>query len=232
MTDENTATGAPGAPGAPGESKQLRSQLARRKRSAAALLTQGLIASVVMLGVGATAAWAAWTAQVTVPGGTVTAGTLDLQFADATGAAAGTDTPFAKTLSLPVTDLTPTESTAFMISPKNAGTAKFNYTVNASSTAAGVVSVQFFAGTAEAPAKPGVQKVTYPRTNTCSGTAVDPSIALSTTAVAAFTAPRGLAANASESLCVVVSVLSTAPPAAAGSSPSIIFNFTASQVTG
>ncbi|MGO3148185.1 MAG: SipW-dependent-type signal peptide-containing protein [Leucobacter sp.] len=197
----------------------------RPRRSAGRLLLQGIIAAVLLLGVGGAAAWAAWNAIATVPGDTITAGTLDLQFADTPNGAAGTGTAYAKKVMLPVTNLTPGESAAFTISPKNGGTADFRYAVRASTASTSVLSLRLYTGT------PGTQRTTYPRTNTCTGVAIGALVNLGPSGSSAITSERKLSSGAGEALCVVVAVRADAPASAAGTAQSVILDFSASQET-
>lgn len=193
-------------------------------RQTARLMSLGVVATALLLGAGATAAWASWVANARVPGITISAASLDLQFADSANAAAGTGTPYAKSLSLPVTDLVPRESAAFTLAPKNSGSTRITYTVSASNASMGVLGLRFFSGS------PGNQSTTYPRTNTCSGTALGPQLTLSPNAAMALSNSRALAVGHSETLCVIVSVVPTAPATAANSTQAIVLDFTAAQV--
>lgn len=200
-------------------------------RGMSRLALAGTVAAAILLGVGATAAWAAWSATATVPGAMIKAGTLDLQFDDELDAAAGPGVGYSKTLDLPVPGLTPGESAAFAISPTNAGDADFKYTVSASSASSassatpGVLALRLYSGA------PDTQTTTYPRSNTCSGDAIGPQVILGGTPMVALSPDRTLLSGSAESLCAIVSVQSSAPASAAGTTQSVILNFTATQVT-
>lgn len=197
---------------------------ARRRRPVGSLALAGAIAAVCLLGASATVAWAAWAAQATVSGTTVSAGTLDLRFDG--GNAAGSGAAYAKTLTLPVTTLTPGESAAFQLTVQNGGSTRFAYAALASAANSGALGLRVFTGTAT------TQSTAYPRTGSCSGAAIGGQLALTTAGQSALTAARALAPGASETLCLVVSVQSTAPPSLANTAQSIVLDVTAEQGSG
>lgn len=197
-----------------------------------ALLTLG---SVTMLGAVGTSAY--WTDTANVDGGAITSGSMDLQLQmpySATdwyfvGLGSGLRDP-----NLAITDLTPGESQAFNFAARNVGQPDFTYTATVAHSADpwtfvnDPIQVRFYAGaTARA-----TNTSTYPRTGTCSGTALGSGPVTATAAPGATVIPaRPLASGASEQLCAVVSMATTATSDNQGKTGDLAIDFTATQVT-
>lgn len=180
---------------------RLRSE---RLRAALAL---GLLAPFTCAGT-----LAAWTDSVTVTGSTFSAGRIDLKVN-------GGDSNVAFT-TINLAAMVPGNTTAGVLTVSNAGTAPLKYTASAATTNAdgkglGALLVAKVTGdattTGSAPAK------------TCAGAA----LAGTGTALDAnlVTTSRTLAAGASETLCVMVTLPSTAPSSVQGATTDATFTF-------
>ncbi|MEX0428698.1 hypothetical protein AB3X52_13800 [Nocardioides sp. DS6] len=188
-------------------------------------------ASLAVVALTTNGSWAFWTDSSTVTGGALTAGTMDLQLQTTNpNGAVGLATAYSAS-DIAVSGLTPSEARAFPVTVKDVGNADFTYaaTVTQGTSpswgyAAGDITVRFYAGT------PDTSDTTYPIQQTCGGTALTAAVAVGTSGTTVIPSRR-LAAGASESLCVVVTMATTASNADQGQSGSLRFDFTATQVT-
>jgi predicted ribosomally synthesized peptide with SipW-like signal peptide len=190
---------------------------ARRSRHAAPLTRSGRLRALLALGVvvllGTAGTFASWTDNVTVTGSTFTAGTIDLKINNL-------DTVTGYT-ALDIAAMVPGNSVAAVLTVKNAGTAPLKYT--ASTTASNTDGKGL--GTTLVVKVTGDASVTGTSpTATCAGTA------LSGTGTAfggsLVSTGRLLAAGASETLCVQVTLPASAPTSLQGATTGVGFTFT------
>lgn len=196
------------------------------------LLALAVAAVLLVLGLSSQGSFAFWTDSSTVTGGTITAGTMDLQLATggSTGAV-GQGTAFAAS-DIAVPSLTPSESYAFPVTVKDVGDADFTYTATVAGQsgwgfAAGAITVQLFAGTVDR------SDTTYPVQQKCGSGATGlttAAVPVKTTAATAIPTRR-LAHGGSDTLCLVVAMDAAADGTNQGKSGVLTFGFTATQVT-
>ena len=172
------------------------------RRALRRLLLGGALALVMVLS--GAAAWAYWSAQGTATGSAVRSGTLDMQVSCTTGNLAGPGG--TATLSgLALANAVPGSSVSAAFTIINAGTAAFTPSVT---------------GTASAPLASWLHTTAwYGATST--GTAC----------TGGTTTPPTLAAGASTSVCVVVTLDSAAPASVQGTSATVTLALTATQVS-
>lgn len=170
----------------------------------------------VILGIGATATFAAWTDGVTVTGTSVRAATVDLKVQTQ-----DTVTNFTALN----TSISPGGSTAGVMTVRNNGTVPLTYYVDANATNAdgkGLASSLVVTVTS-ASAVSG----SFPN-RTCSGAALANTAAAFTTAfVGSPASPRTLAAASQETLCIQANLPSGTPMTMQTASTSVGFTFTA-----
>jgi predicted ribosomally synthesized peptide with SipW-like signal peptide len=195
-----------------------------------ALLTLGVIASLGAVGTGAY-----WTDSAVLNGGTITAGTMDLQTSQngSTWDAVGTGTAGTGS-SINVSNLTPSEAYAFPLYVRNVGNASFTYTATVTqgsspawAFSSGAITVQLFAGA------PVTTDTTYPIQQTCGGTALTTSAVTVTAAnQSVITTSRLLAKGAVDTqLCVLVTMATSADNTNQGKQGQLRFDLSAAQVT-
>ncbi len=182
----------------------------RRRRSGRirALLSLGMV-----LGLGATGTFAYWTDDVTVSGTTFTAGTIDLRVNNSDAVTGYT--------ALNISAMVPGNSTAGILTIKNNGTAPLKYTAAATASNAdgkGLGAALVVKVTADSSV------TATPPTATCAGAA----LLGSGTALNASLVPTGrlLAAGASETICIQVTLPVSAVTALQGATTSVGFTFT------
>ncbi len=217
----------------------------RRSGRVRALLSLGIV-----LVVGVTATSASWVDSATIATGPVSAGTLDVTANTTTaaqgqrlvgaGSASGTDAASLWTYTeLALTDMIPGESVSVTLVLRNNGTAPFTVNGNVVTTGDGLVSgtdglrVRIYdessAATRTGTATQGN------RAGTCtveSSLVYDQyvSTASAGTAVFASTGPR-LTAAGTRSLCVRISLPSTAPTGLQGASTQVLIRLSAVQAS-
>jgi predicted ribosomally synthesized peptide with SipW-like signal peptide len=180
------------------------------RRSLCIVLSLGMV-----VGVGATGTFAAWTDSVTVSGTSITTGTIDLQV-NGSNNVTGYST-------MNISNMVPGNSTAGVLTVTNAGTAPLKYYLDASGTngdgkglaAALVAKVSGDSTTSgSAPAK------------TCGGVALGGAgVAFGPGLLGSAASPRLLAAGTSETLCIQATLPSSATSTLQGASTSITFTF-------
>lgn len=171
----------------------------------------------VLLGGGAIGTFAYWTDSATVTSGSLTAGTMDLQF-DTSGAV-GLNTGYAKT-DLTWSGFIPGDTKAFDLKVSNVGNAKFTYNAQVAQGSTWTftdnpVVVQLYSGAVSGGA--------------CTGTALGSAQTVSTTGQAVFTTDQTLLAGTSSSLCLKLTFATGAAVTDQGKSGTLAFAFTANQ---
>ncbi len=169
----------------------------------------------VVLSVGATGTYAAWTDSVSVSGTTLSSGTIDLKVDNS-----DTVTTFT---ALSLAAMVPGNTSAGVLTVKNAGTAPLRYSVDATATngdgkglgAALVVKV-----TADAVTTGSAPAVT------CAGSALASTGTTFSTNLVSSAAPRLLAAGASETLCLQAGLSLSAVTGLQGATTSVSLAFT------
>ncbi|MCW2792785.1 MAG: hypothetical protein JWO76_1883 [Nocardioides sp.] len=177
----------------------------------------------VVLSVAATGTFAFWTDSSTITGTTFTGGSIKLNLKDGTGA-----NPFAHDLtgyaSLNLATMVPGNSTAAVITVKNAGTAALTFLASSSATnpdtlnLAGALVVKV---TADAATGGSGLAVTCPGTAIASsGTSLNGSL---------LTTPIALAATTTTTICVQVTLPSGANTSLQGATTNATLTFTGTQ---
>jgi hypothetical protein len=171
----------------------------------------------VVVGLGAITTGALWTDSATVAGTTISTGTLDLKV-DGQNSVSGYT-------SLNITNMVPGASVAAVLTIANAGNVPFTYLASSAATNGdtkdlrSALQVKVTGATAITGASP---------TATCGGTALTGTgTALNTGLV---TTARSLAAGANETLCIQVTLPSTAVNGLQGASTDVTLQFDATQV--
>jgi predicted ribosomally synthesized peptide with SipW-like signal peptide len=183
-----------------------------------------LLSLGVVVGVGATGTFAAWTDTASVQGTSITAGTIDLKLT--AGSSSNVDDVNGYT-SLVISNMVPGNSVAGLITVKNNGTAPLKYYLDATGTnpdtknLVGALQAKVTADTSITGTSPSA---------TCSGTAlVGAATAFGTNFLYSQASPHLLAAGATENLCVQATLLSTAASTLQGATTTITFKFTGSS---
>ena len=195
-----------------------------------ALLSLGTVLALAVTG---TAAY--WTDTATVTGGTITSGSMDLQVSNngSSWGAIGSGVGHSAT-HLTVTGMTPSESYAFPLHVRNVGDADFTYTVTVTQGTTPTwgfvgqpITVQVYRG-----GTPSTD-TTYPIQQECSGgTSLGAAQTVTAGASSVVPSPERLnAGDAAQTLCVKVSMLSSATNSNQGKSGQLRFDITATQVT-
>lgn len=181
----------------------------------------GLAASLLvgLVGVPGTAAF--WTSQGTFASTTITSGTLDVEL----DANEGNPTPWANT-SLALSSMLPGESIAVAFPVQNTGNValKFTATATASGGLASSLTAQAFLGGAASNGTSGGLRV-----GTCTGTGQG-AVALSAAPAAVIGTAQQVAASANQQVCLVVTLVPTAPSSVQGATATASFAFSAKQV--
>jgi predicted ribosomally synthesized peptide with SipW-like signal peptide len=201
----------------------MTSKHARLGRFLASARTRAALSLGVVLSVGVTGTSALWSDSSTVTGTTFTAGTVKLNLKDGTGA-----NPFQHDLSgyasLNLATMVPGNSTAAVITVKNAGTAPLTFVASSSATNADGLNL---AGAL-------VVKVTADNATGGSGlvlTCPGSAIASSGTSLngSLLTTPIALSATSTTTVCVQVSLPSNANTLLQGATSNATLTFTGTQ---
>lgn len=184
-------------------------------------LSLGIVASIT-----AASTFAYWNSSLTMNGGTFNAGSLVMSVD-------GNVATFTNS-GMTMTTMMPGESKAFAVTVKNEnsvsnGNAPINYmptiTQGGTWTYTGtVLTVRAYAGAVN------TNTGTYPRTGTCTGTALSAApVAAAASPANIFTIGRDLAPQASESICLLIAMDQNAPNANQNQSGTLKFDFTGTQ---
>jgi predicted ribosomally synthesized peptide with SipW-like signal peptide len=196
---------------------------ARRAVSESSVRLRALLAAGMVLGLGAVGTLAAWTDESTATA-TFTAGTLDLKLKTLPD---GTLADSVAMTSLDMTTMYPGVSRAAIVQVSNSGSVPLSYTLTGSAVA-GAGGMGGNLGTAlQAGVSSGATAENTATTGQCTGgTAIAGPVSL---AGQLITAPRILAPAATENICLVVSLPSTADNTLQGTSTTATFTFNASM---
>lgn len=170
----------------------------------------------VILGFGAVTTSAYWTDQATVPGGSFTAGTLDVKVGDP---AVDNDPP-AFTTAFALSNMVPGSSKDAVLKVTNAGSVAFTFTVTGSATNSGAGANQM--GSA-------LRIAVYPSSDAsgaCTGTALIANVAPNALSLGR----PALSPAAATSLCFRASLPTDADPALQGQATRVTFTLLATQV--
>lgn len=178
------------------------------------------VALGAVLAIATTGTYAYWTDSVPVSGVTITTGTLDLKVNNADS----TTTYDALSLS----NMMPGNTTAGVLTVRNAGTVPLTYYANAAASN----------GDGKGLGAALVVKVTGDgsvsgsgSSRTCAGSALsNTGTAFGTSLVGTSAQPRQLAVGASETLCVQAALPASAASSLQGATTNVSFTFNASQV--
>jgi predicted ribosomally synthesized peptide with SipW-like signal peptide len=169
----------------------------------------------MVVGVGATGTFAAWTDSVTVSGTSIRTGTIDLQV-NGSNSVTGYST-------MNISNMVPGNSTAAVLTVTNAGTAPLKYYLDASGTnpdskgLAGALVAKVTGDSATAGSLPA---------KTCGGSALGGSgVAFTNSLLGNVASPRLLGAGASDTLCIQATLPISAGSNLQGASTSITFTF-------
>jgi predicted ribosomally synthesized peptide with SipW-like signal peptide len=175
-------------------------------RSLRLVLSLGMV-----VGVGATGTFAAWTDSVTVTGTSISTGTIDLKV-NGSDSVVGYST-------MNISNMVPGNTTAGVLTVRNGGTAPLRYYLDASATGSlGAALVAKVTGD-------GTTSGTSPFVN-CAGTALGSSgVAFGPSLLGSSSSQRQLAPGASETLCIQASLPTNASTTLQGATTSITFTF-------
>lgn len=184
-----------------------------------ALLSLGIVASLATTGT-----WAAWSDSATVSGTTISTGTLDLKVGTTVGNAADSLSTFT---TMNQAMLLPGSTTAGVLTVVNAGTTAFTYSTDAVASNADGKGL----GAAFVVKVTGAGAVTGSGpTATCAGASLAGTGTAFTADFVSSSAPRQLAAGASETLCIQATLPASASNALQGATTDVTFNFAANQL--
>lgn len=176
--------------------------------------------TAIAVGGAGTLGW--WNDTATATGATLGAGNLDLTV----GGAQGNPAAYSWT-ALAASGLAPGESVAAQVSMANAGTTPF--TLTATGTGTGTLLPYATVAVTDGGSASNSGSA-YPRTGSCTGGTATWSGTLTTGSTAVTLTSAAVAAAATRTLCVVVSLPGTTANAAQGTSGTVAFTLTATQV--
>ena len=212
-----------------GVSRRGARRATQRGRTGRRAIVPVLLLSVgVFLSLGGLGTVAYWTDGSTVSSGSISSGSMDLQFD--TNGAAGLGVAYARN-DVTWTNLAPGERKAFNLTVKNVGNPSFTYTATVTRAATPAwtyvgtpVTVQFFAGTR------AVVDTTYPQQEECTGAALGPARAVDGTNRSLLTPAPGIAGGGAQAVCMVVGIDATATNENQSRTGALSFSFVATQV--
>jgi predicted ribosomally synthesized peptide with SipW-like signal peptide len=197
--------------------------------------TRALLSLGAVFALGVTGTTAYWTDTATISAGTITAGSMDMQLSNNNSSWSAVGTGTGHTAGhIEVPDLTPSESYAFSLYIRNIGDADFNYTATVTrgtspswNFTGDPITVQFFKN-----ASP-TSDSSYPIQRTCSGgSSLGSAQTVTSGNNSVVPNPERLDQNAaSQTLCVVVAMSSSAGNGNQGKQGQLRFDFSAVQVT-
>jgi predicted ribosomally synthesized peptide with SipW-like signal peptide len=192
----------------------------RRRGRIRALLTLG-----AALGLGAVGTLAYWSDQATLSTGPISSGILDLTLDGSLPGQGGTYTQSSFALS----NMIPGESVASAVTVANGGSVTLLYTATATA-AGGLASGLTFQVYAGGTATNTGTATAGNRAGTCTGTSTFGPAVLTGVAQSVIATPRQLASSASESVCVVAALPTTANNSLQGTSATATVVFDAKQL--
>ena len=190
-----------------------RSLLASTRSTVTSTGFRVLLSTGLLFGIGSAGTFAHWTDEVTVTGVTFTAGTIDLKVNNQ-------DTVTGYT-TLNISNMVPGNSVAAVLAVKNSGTAPLKYTATSSATNGdsknlrGNLTVKVTGDSSVTGSSPSA---------TCSGSAL--SGTGSGLNGGLVTTGRLLSSNASENLCIQVTLPSSAASSLQGATTDVTLTFT------
>jgi predicted ribosomally synthesized peptide with SipW-like signal peptide len=189
----------------------------RRPGPLSAIRLRAALALGTVLCIGATGTYAYWSDSVPVEGVTISSGTLDLKIN-------GNDSMTNYT-ALSLANMVPGNTTAGVMTVRNAGTVPLDYFADAAAGGA--------LGSALAVKVTGDSSVTGSGSSrTCAGSALgNTGSSFGNNLVGSRTNPRRLQAGASETVCVQATLPANAASSLQGASTNVSFAFSANQVT-
>ncbi len=187
--------------------------IARLRGSLASARVRAALSLGVVLSVGATGTFAYWTDDVTIAGTTFTAGSIDLRVNNS-------DTVTGYT-TLNLSTMVPGNSVAGTLVIRNNGTAPLKYTA---ATTASNADTKNLRGSLVAKVTGDASTTGASPSVTCAGAALGgTTTTLNSTLISTG---RLLAAGASETICVQVTLDAAAAPALQGATTDVVFTFT------
>jgi predicted ribosomally synthesized peptide with SipW-like signal peptide len=192
----------------------------RRRGRVRALLTLGLA-----VGLGTVATLAYWSDQATWSTGPISSGTLDVTLDGNLAGQGGTYTQSSFTLS----DMIPGESVASAVTVANGGSVTLRYTATATASG-GLTSGLTFQVYAGGTATNTGTAAAGNRAGACTGTSTFGPSALTGSSQSVIATPRQLASGASESVCVVAALPTSADNTLQGTSATATLVFTGKQL--
>jgi predicted ribosomally synthesized peptide with SipW-like signal peptide len=188
-------------------------RIARALRRADSRSLRLVLSLGMVVGVGATGTFAAWTDSVTVSGTSISTGTIDLKVN-------GSDSVVGYT-TMNISNMVPGNTTAGVLTVTNSGTAPLRYYLDATPNPTGGLASALVAKVTGDNATTG----TLPF-KTCAGSALSGAgVAFGASLLGSSTSPRQLAPGASETLCIQASLPSGASSTLQGTSTNITFTF-------
>ncbi|QWC86544.1 SipW-dependent-type signal peptide-containing protein [Nocardioidaceae bacterium] len=188
------------------------------RRSRQAMVVTGLASTALLAGVGGAGTFAFWTDTQQLEGAAFSSGTLDLQVAGSSATYAWND--------LGLVNAAPGESVSSAVELRDVGTTPF--TLSISGAATGALS-PFATVTVKTGATPSADDTTYPRQETCNGGTQHFSGSLTSTSTQLSSLPAP-SPGSPRTLCVVVSLPTTADNAAQGKTMRPTLTLNAQQV--
>lgn len=209
-------------------SRARRRPARRRSGRTRALVSLGAVA-VLSMGLSVKGTFAFWTDSATVNTGTFTSGTLDIS---ANGALTGQNGGSTVVATLSGTNLVPGESIAVTFPVKNEGTVPLTYGVTATGSGGLAVSngMRYAISYGVTATNTGTAAATN-RVGSCGGVVnTDANTVALTSTAATLTGSRSLAVAASDTVCIVARLDSSAPNSLQNLSGTASFVFDSKQV--
>lgn len=179
-----------------------------------ALLSLGLVATISVGG-----SMAYWSDTATVTGVTLTAGTLDLKVNNVDNVTGYT--------AMNISNMVPGNSTAGVLTVRNAGTVPLTYTITSSGT--NTDSKNLVGALVAKVTTDSVTTGTSPAVR-CAGTAISSSGTSFTGGLVGSGIKRTLAAGSSETICIQATLPTNAAASLQGGTTNITFTLTADQI--
>ncbi|MGD9960180.1 SipW-dependent-type signal peptide-containing protein [Nocardioides sp.] len=187
---------------------------------------RALLSVGILLGVGSVGTMARFTASGDANAGSFTTGSLDVRL-NASGNNVGQGGTWTNA-SLAISDITPGESLAVSFPVRNDGTTGFTYTATATATGALAPQLRFSTYTGGTASNSG-NATNDNRVGTCSGSAASTNQTLSGTAANVISTAQTLNPSATQNVCVIVQLVSTAASSTQGDAATATFAFNAVQ---
>jgi hypothetical protein len=187
---------------------------------------RALLSVGILLGVGSVGTMARFTASGDATAGSFTTGSLDVRL-NAAGNNVGQGGTWTNA-SLAIADITPGESLAVSFPVRNDGSTGLTYTATATATGGLAPALRFSTYTGGTATNSGTAAADD-RVGTCTGTAASTAVTLSGSAATVIATAQTLAVSASQNVCVLVQLSTTAASSVQGSSATASYAFNAVQ---